>query len=60
MGLLHKLKHDADSLRTMRVVFRTMMMMSLDHDVLGHEAYDKGFAGHEMVSSGHEDGASEL
>jgi len=27
-------------------------MTSSDHDVLGHEAYNKGFAGHEMMLSG--------
>lgn len=36
--------------------------LSLDDedDVLGHEVYDKRFAGHEMVSLGHEDDASGL
>jgi len=37
-----------------------MGMMSLDHDVLGHELRYKGFAGNEMMFSGHENGAYEL
>jgi len=54
-----KFKHDTNPLRTMKVVFGRLKMTSSDYDVLGHELFSEGFAGHEIMFSSHEYGASE-